>query len=87
MARSWFTYIPETCTESEIKNPRNYIRVGALFHENGRPVNICGIYATVSLTQPILTPNLIAYLNVAAVYPCSNQPLMGIKKYVYTRPQ
>lgn len=86
MARSWFTYNKTTPTDRLIGS--NYVAImGTPDCAKPDPVNICAVFATVSATQPVLTPNLISYLNAAAVYPHNDQPVAGATKFVLTRKQ
>ncbi|WP_442587854.1 hypothetical protein ACSBL2_17565 [Pedobacter sp. AW31-3R] len=86
MARYWFTYIKTTPTDRLVSS--NYV---ALVSFPGcspvNPVNICAIFATLSVTQPVLTANLMGYLTGGGTPPYQNQPVGFPKKYVYTRPQ
>lgn len=84
MARAWFQYILCTPTDPEIYISSNYVRVGEPYCP--KPANsICAVYATVSLTQPILTPNLVTYLDDASIFPFADQPVFSSRKYVLTK--
>lgn len=84
MARAWFQYILCISSEPEIHISSNYVRVGVPFCP--KPANnICAIYATVALTQPIITPNIGTYLSSGSVFPYADQPIVGSRKYVLTK--
>ncbi|WP_442587837.1 hypothetical protein ACSBL2_17465 [Pedobacter sp. AW31-3R] len=87
MAKSWFHYNKSTPKDKLIAS--NYSAIpGQPSCCSDNPVNICAVYAGISSTQPIITPNLKSYLKAAAVFPYENQPTGNdVKKYVYTRSQ
>ncbi|WP_442587856.1 hypothetical protein ACSBL2_17575 [Pedobacter sp. AW31-3R] len=86
MASSWFTYNKNTPIDRLVGS--NYTAVmGNPDCPTPNPVNICAVFATISATQPVLTPNLISYLNAASVYPHLNQPTGAAAKFVLTRQQ